>query len=72
MTTGEFLAIECKTGKQVPTDDQRAFLDRVDRNRGCAAYVYTTAQAVRQVELWAKQRARRARAGELEYVAQDD
>lgn len=62
MATGEFLAIECKTGKDKLTDDQRAFLERVDRAGGCAGYVYTVDHAVRQVELWMR-RALRARAG---------
>lgn len=61
MASGEFLAIECKVGKDKPTDDQRAFLERVDRSGGCAGCVYTTDQAVRQVELWCLARMRRAR-----------
>jgi hypothetical protein len=62
MATGEFLAIECKTPADRPTDDQQAFLERVDRAGGCAGWIRTTQQAHILVRLWAEQRAVRHRA----------
>lgn len=68
MRSGHFLAVECKTAKDEPTEDQLAFLQRVDRAGGCAMWVRDAAGAGRIVRLWA-QREQRIRADGYARVA---
>lgn len=58
LRTGHFLAVECKTPKDEPTDDQIAFLQRVDRAGGCALWVRDASTAGKIVRLWAQKELR--------------
>lgn len=53
MATGEFMAIECKIGKDKPTGDQAAFLASVDRRGGCAGWVRDSAGAAELIRAFA-------------------
>lgn len=45
LTDGRFLAIECKADKGILSDEQKTFLDRVNRHNGLAGVVRSIDEA---------------------------
>ncbi len=48
---GVFLAVECKIGKNKPTDEQRNFLDAVKAKGGVALVIYSADQLMQELDV---------------------